>query len=101
MYQGTREVDQMRRWARMSLKMSTIAAVLMAMSALSGAGLATLAQSSSPEPKPSAVTTADAPESVASPPPIEVAVDCYSSPEVVAITNNRARPVVVKRVGST
>lgn len=34
-------------------------------------------------------------------PAIEVTLDCYSSPERVTVTNNRARPVTVQRVGST
>jgi len=85
----------------MRLKTRTITAALLATSVLSGAGHAALAQTPSPEPKPPAATTADTPESVAPPPPIEVAVDCYASPEVVTITNNRAKRIVVKSVGST
>gem|GEM_PF-1327132 len=73
----------------------------MATSVLSGTGLAALAQSPSPEPEPPAATTADTSESVAPPPPLEVAVDCHSGPEVVTITNNRAKPILVKSVGST
>lgn len=37
----------------------------------------------------------------AKPPPLEVAVECEASPERVTIRNNRAKPVVVQRVGST
>ena len=85
----------------MKPKARAITAALMATSMLSGTGLAALAQSPSPEPKPPAVTTAETPESVAPPPPIEVAVDCYSGPEVVTITNNRAKPITVRSVGST
>jgi len=40
-------------------------------------------------------------ESAAEPPPIEVSVDCDSSPEVVRVRNNRAKPIRLEVVGST
>ncbi len=85
----------------MKLKSRTVTAALMATIVSSGTGLAAWAQSPSPEPGPAAATTADTLDSVAPLPPLEVAVDCYSGPEIVTITNNRAKPILVKSVGST
>lgn len=35
------------------------------------------------------------------PPPIAVEVECFENPEFVTITNNRAKPIVVRQVGSS
>lgn len=68
--------------------MRTIPGVLLAVGVMSGSGQVALAQTPPPE---LAVAL----------PPIEVSIDCYSSPETVIVTNNRADPITVKSIGST
>lgn len=65
-----------------------IASVLLSVSLISTVAHAALAQ-----PPTDEATT--------KPPPIEVSVDCDSSPERVTVTNNRNKPITVKRIGST
>ncbi|MEX1345768.1 MAG: HNH endonuclease family protein [Candidatus Limnocylindrales bacterium] len=66
---------------------STLARLVLAAALVVGQGSATIAQAD--------------PALDPTPPPIEVSVDCGSSPERVTITNNTRKPLKLKRVGST
>ena len=69
------------------MRFSTTTTLLTA-ALLAGGGPVALAQEPNPEPVAALV-------------PIEVSVDCESSPERVKITNNTAKPLKLKSVGST
>lgn len=66
---------------------STLAGPVLAALLVGGLGSAALAQ--------------EDPEAAPVPPPIEVSVDCESSPERVTITNNTKKPLKLRSVGST
>ncbi len=80
--------------------MRRVSGVLLAAALVGGSGQAALAQASPPEPMHLAETIVTEPGPIATTPPIEVSIDCYSSPERVIITNNRAKPIAIKSLGS-
>jgi len=81
--------------------MRRVSGLLLTAALLGGSNQAAMAQASPPDPMPLSETTVADPGAIAAIPPIEVSVDCYSSPERVIITNNRAKPIAIKRLGST
>jgi len=81
--------------------MRRVSGLLLAAALLGGSNQAALAQASPPGPMPLSETTVTDRGPIAATPLIEVSIDCYSSPERVIITNNRARPIAIKRLGST
>lgn len=70
------------------METTPIIGAMLAVALLVGGGSVAVAQEPDPELAPT-------------PPPIEVSVDCESSPERVTITNNTAKPLKLKNVGST
>ena len=70
------------------MKLVPHASWLLTAALLAGGGTAARAQEAEPELD-------------VAPPPIEVSVDCDSSPERVTVTNNTRRPIRLRNVGST